>query len=145
MAEIYNLIDTGTAGYVAGTTSLNVFNTEGRKNFALYVIAEAPTGGSGSDIFDGSLLECDDPEFPTGKTYTCLLTKASDDSTKVTSIDNILGGITAGNATLTQKFSLKDSNYARYLKFVPALTGTVTHFKNLRVFVAYDTITRTTL
>ena len=141
MSEVFDLINTGTAGYTA-TTATPAFNTSSRKNFAIFVTAAAPVSGSGSDTFDGIIEECEDPEFPAGKIHTCRLTTPA--GTGGTGITQILGNSTSPSLLL-QKFNLLDSNYSRYLRFKPTVAGTATVFKDLRVSIAYDLITRTTL
>jgi len=141
MSEVFDLINTGSAGYTASTT-LSVFNTSSRKNYAVYVTAVAPVSGAGTDTFDGVFEECDNPEFPAGQVHTIRVTTPS--GTGGTAITQILGNSTLPSLLL-QKYNLLDSNYSRYIRFKPTVGGVGTVFKNLRVFIVYDLITRTTL
>lgn len=141
MSEVFDLINTSTAGYTASTAT-PAFLTTSRKNYSVYVVAAAPVSGSGSDTFDGVFEECDDPSFPSGKVHTIRITTPA--GTGGTGITQILGNSTSPSLLL-QKFNLLDSNYSRYIRFKPTVVGTGTVFKDLRVYIAYDLITRTTL
>ena len=141
MAEIFELISTGSTGVTASTSSA-IFDTRGKRNFALYVTSKDPVG-SGSDTFDGTLEECDNTDFTAANNdvYTIRMTKP--DGTAASAIDQILGNDTG--ATLTQKFNLPDTNYSRYIRFNHSTAGTATDFTNLKIFISADQIKRTTI
>lgn len=141
MAEIYELISTGTAGVTVSTSSA-IFDTRGKRNFAIFVAAEDPTG-AGTDTFDGSLEECDNNSFDATKNDVFTVRMEEPDGTQLTAIVQILGNHTG--ATLTQKFNLKDTNFSRYIRFNHAVGGDGTVFKNLKIYIAADTIKRTTI
>jgi hypothetical protein len=141
MAEVFDLINTGTVGYTASTT-LSVFKTASKRNFAIYLTSATPDSGAGTDTFDGIIEECDDASFPAAKVHTVRLTTPS--GTGGTAITQVLGNSSSASI-LRQKYNLLDSNFLRYIRLKPTVGGVGTVFKDLRVSISYDLITRTTL
>lgn len=142
MSEAFTLLSSDSNGFSSGSPASAIFDTKGKKNFALFVVIP-PMGATSSELFDGSLEECDTDAFTSNEVFTCRMTKP--DGTAATAIDQAAGDDTAGNAALLQKFNLPDTNYSRYIRFNATVGGTAADVVNVRVFITYDLIKRTTL
>ena len=141
MAEVVALISSQDSGFSTTTPESAIFDTFGKKNFALFVVVP-PLGTDSGDTFDGVLKECDTQNFATNETFTIRMTEP--DGTAATAITQVDGSMTAGNAALLQKYNLPDVNYYRYIKFDATLVYP-TKFLNCRVYISYDIIKRTTI
>lgn len=142
MAEIYTLLATDSTGFSSLTPTVSQFSTYGKTNFVLYVVAN-PMGTTNADTFNLTLQESDVDTFPTAETFTVRLTTPS--GTGSTAITQYDGSMVAGNAALLQKYNLLDANYSRYIQPKVTVAGTAGNFKNMRVFISYDQIKRTTI
>lgn len=141
MAEVFTLLSSDSTGFASTTPDSAIFDTFGKKNFALFVVIP-PLGTDSGDTFNGSLKECDTQTFATDETFNIRMTKP--DGTAATAIETADGSQTSGNADLLQKFNLPDTNYSRYIKFDATLVDP-TKFLNCRVYISYDIIKRTTI
>lgn len=139
MSDVTEFFLNGVSPSATGTAFSAILPTKDRRDFAV-VLRMPATTGTGADTLDMFIEESDESDFINAfRVKTIDLTNPTTSAVSA-GLTQIVGGTALPAATntvtaLRQKWLLKDTNYARYLRIRYVIATTAGSFTNINVML----------